>query len=489
MTANADAPRQEPPKPAVEVRDGKASEVGVAAPVTGTSEPPVAPRAKETAPPADPATTPNEVKPNEAKPNGAKPNGAKPGEAKPDAAKPNEAKPNEAKPNAAKPNEAKLNGPLRTLWLRLRYPALALVVVAAVATTLWFTTLRPPLRSVAQVKLGDVTAEIEGTGTVTADVLANVSSKITGRVEQVFVNEGDIVQKDQLLATLDTSSLKWGVETTRARLSSAVASAKVRQSEWKTEKALAASGAVSVEEARQYEERRAVATSAVRVAASEVGNAEYELSVAQIHSLSSGIVTKRWVVPGASVVPGQPMFTVADTRLIYVNASIDQSSSGKIRKGDAATVILRGREDHPLPGYVLRINPRADQATEEMVAEVAFELPMADFQLGQWANVYVQVGQANQTPMLPRAALMPMSNKQYVFVVEKNDKTRREEVSIVADSPRAPMVAIAGNVRAGDRVVVMPMGLRPGQAIRPLPMTEMPSADMKSGAAPMGPMK
>lgn len=423
--------------------DGAASEVPVAAPSNGVSEPPKAPPAKEPQSPAEP-----KIKPNEAKPAGR----------------------------------------LRTLWHRGRYVVLALVVVAAAATTLWFSTLRPPLVSVTEVKLGNVTAEVEGTGTVTADVLANVSSKITGRVEQVFVNEGDAVQKDQLLATLDTASLKWGVDTTRARLSIALASAKARQSEWETEKTLAASGAVSLEEARQYEERRAVATSAVKAAASELGNAEYELSVAQILSLSSGIVTKRWVVPGASVVPGQPMFTVADTRLIYVNASIDQSSSARIRKGAVATVILRGREDHPLPGYVLRINPRADQATEEMVAEVAFEVPLADFQLGQWANVYVQVGQANNALTLPRAALMPMSNKNFVFVVEPKNTIRREEVAVVADSPRAPTVAIAGNVQTGDRVVLMPMGLRPGQAIRPVPVKDMPS-DMKSGGSAMGPMK
>lgn len=424
--------------------DGTASEVPVAAPSNGVSEPPKAPLAKEPASPAQP-----KIKPNEAKPAGR----------------------------------------LRTLWHRGRYVVLALVVVAAAATTLWFTTLRPPLVSVAEVKLGSVTAEIEGTGTVTADVLANVSSKITGRVEQVFVNEGDAVQKDQLLASLDTSSLKWGVETTRARLASALASAKARQSEWDTEKTLAASGAVSLEEARQYEERHAVATSAVKAAASELGNAEYELSVAQILALSSGIVTKRWVVPGASVVPGQPMFTVADTRVIYVNASIDQSSSGRIKKGAVATVILRGREDHPLPGYVLRINPRADQATEEMVAEVAFEVPLADFQLGQWANVYVQVGQATNALILPRAALMPMTNKYFVFVIEPKNKIRREEVTVVADSPRAPTVAIAGNIRTGDRVVLMPMGLRPGQRIRPVPVNDMPSGDMKSGSSAMGPMK
>lgn len=385
-----------------------------------------------------------------------------------------------APPPTGKPKTAGPPGHPTSMWRRGRYFVVALIIAAALATTLWFTVLRPPLVSVAEVTRANVTAEIEGTGTVTADVLANISSKITGRVEQVFVAESDAVRKHQILATLDKASLKWQVESARARLSGAMESAQQREREWNREKTLVASGAVSIEDSEQYEERNAVAKSAVEAAKSDLGNAEYNLSLTQIPSLSSGIVITRWVVPGASVVPGQPMFTVADTRLIYVNANIDQSFSGKIRKGEMATVILRGREDHPLSGYVLRINPRADQATEEMVAEVAFNIPLDEFQLGQWANVYVQVGKAKNALVVPRTALMPMENKIFVFVVGAEDKIRREPLTVLADSPRTPTVAVAGNLQPGDRVVVMPMGLRPGQAIRP--------ALVKEGQA-MEPMK
>lgn len=150
-----------------------------------------------------------------------------------------------------------------------------------------------------------------------------------------------------------------------------------------------------------------------------------------------------------------------------MNASIDQGFSGKIRKGEVATVILRGREDHPLSGYVLRINPRADQATEEMVAEVAFSIPLDEFQLGQWANVYIQVGKAKNALVVPRMAFMPMDNDIFIFVVGAENKLRREPLTVLAKSPRMATVAVAGNLQLGDRVVLMPMGLRPGQAIRP----------------------
>lgn len=357
-------------------------------------------------------------------------------------------------------------------WRWLRRVVVGVVIVAALAVALRITVLRPLLVSVAQVKRGNVTAEIEGTGTVTVDVLANISSKITGRVEQVFVEESDTVHKGQILATLDQTDLQRQVESARARLSGAREAAQERQREWDREKTLVASGAVSTEDSQQYRERNAVAQSAVQAAKADLGSAEYNLSLTRIPALSGGIVTKRWVVPGASVVAGQPMFTVADTSLIYVNAYIDQNFTGKIRNGEAASVTLRGREDLPLSGYVLRINPQADSATEEMVAEVAFTIPLDEFQLGQWANVYVQVAEAKDALVVPRTALMPMGKDSVVFIVGAKDKIRREPVTVLADSPRTPMVAVAGNLRAGDRIALMPMGLQPGEAVRPALVSE-----------------
>lgn len=359
------------------------------------------------------------------------------------------------------------NGRARLGWPRLRAWGLALLLALAVAVGLRLTVFRPTSVSVAEVARGDMMAEVEGTGTVTADVLADIAPKITGRVEQVFADEGDRVKKGQIVATLDETDLRQQRDGAKARLAGAEATAAERQREWKREMSLVKTAAVSLEDSQQYTERLQVAKSAVEVAKAEVKLAEYNLSLAQIPALFSGTVTKRWVVPGASVVPGQRMFTVADTDLIYVDAYLDQNLTGKLRKGEAATVVLRGRESQPLAGYVLRMSPQANAATEETVAEVAFAIPTDEFQLGQWANVYIETGEAKNVLMVPRAVLMPMGNRSFVFVVGADDRLSREPVSLLAESPRRPMVAVSGNLKPHDRVVLMPMGLRPGEKVRP----------------------
>lgn len=178
-------------------------------------------------------------------------------------------------------------------------------------------------------------------------------------------------------------------------------------------------------------------------------------------------MTKRWVNLGQSVVPGETMFTIADTSLVYVSANIDQSLTGKVAKGQRAIVILRGRENEPLAGRVLRLNPQADQATEEMVAEVAFTVPPDEFQLGQWANVYVQVGEAKDALVVPRSALLTTGKSLSVFVADSHNRIRQEPVTVLASSPRSPTIAVSGHLTPGDQLALTPAGLKSGESVRP----------------------
>ena len=99
--------------------------------------------------------------------------------------------------------------------------------------------------------------------------------------------------------------------------------------------------------------------------------------------------------------------------------------------------------------------------------------------LGQWANVYIQVGEAKDALLVPRTALMTMGQKTFVFVVGADDVLRREPVTVLAESPRESMVAVAGNLRPRERIALMPTGLTAGETVRPRPV-EM-KADMESG--------
>lgn len=353
----------------------------------------------------------------------------------------------------------------RKLSKKVGRPLIYLIILIAVFIAAKLTILRPPEVMVSKIIRRNVVAEVQGTGTVTTDVLAKVGSKITGRIERIFVDERDRVRKGEIVAIVDDTDLRRDVDRANAHLNSARATEWEKQQEWEREKQLVAAGAVSREEADQYNERFLTAGSAVQAAVADLHFWQYELSLAQIPSLVSGVVVKRWVDPGDTVVPGQPIITVADTGLIYVDAFLDQRFSGKIQPSQPADVILRGR-DGPVRGRVYRIAPEADPAAEEMTVEVSFSMPYQELEIGQWAEVYIKVGEARNALTVPASSLMVMDNHSFVFVAGPDGRLHRVAVEVVARSPRLPLVAVNGELKEGEQVVIMPMGLRPGQKVR-----------------------
>lgn len=378
----------------------------------------------------------------------------------------------------------------KKLGRRLLYVLLILVLLLIIKAKL-FT---PPEVLAVRVARRDVTSEVQGTGTVGVDVLAEVGAKIPGRIARVFVDERSFVHKGQVIAELEDTDLQRELERAQARLEAVRATEKSAQAAeqarratqwqaeraWQRERHLLAVGAVSQEEADQYEERSRTSASDIAGAQAQIGAAQrdvaaaiadvqlqaFRLSESKIFSYVSGIVTSLPKRPGDAIVAGEPVATVADPHLILVNAYVDQRFSGSLRVGQPVTVILRGRPHSPLQGRVYRVSPQADPSAEEMTVEVTFPLSPDALELGQWADVYIQIGTAQNALAIPQSAVMLMGNRRILFVAGSDHRVRQVEVEELARSPRSPLVAIGGNVQAGDWVLLKPMSVHPGQRVR-----------------------
>jgi RND family efflux transporter MFP subunit len=366
----------------------------------------------------------------------------------------------------------------------------------------------PQKVAVAQVKQQDFTGEVQGTGTVNVDVLAAVGAKIPGRIQRMLVDEGDFVHSGQVVATLEDTDMRQALQSSQDRLqaarlteeSAAATERSARATEqqrratefqegraWEREKHLVATGAVSQEEADGYQERDLTATSGVAAAEADIGAAtarvhaahsevgarqadvrlqQFNLSQTKIFTYVSGIVADRPKRSGDAIVPGEAVLTVADPKAILVEAYIDERLAGKIRAGQTATVILRGRPKEQIPGRVYRVRPQTDPAAEEMTVEISFPLPAADLQIGQWADVYVVVSQTLNALVVPKSAVMSMGEDRVVLVVGANNRVREVKIESVASSLRSSVMAVAGELKAGDWVLTQPMGIKAGQKVR-----------------------
>ena len=355
-----------------------------------------------------------------------------------------------------------------------------LTVLVGSGVVLKMTLLAPQQVNVVTIQKRDLTAQVYGNGTVEAKVVVGVSSKITGRIVELFADQGDHVKRGQLLGILENDDLKQQQRQSEAGVSKSAANLNVERANFQKARAnlilaennagryrsLLESGIVSRQEAEQYENsfqvaredvvRGSAAIEAVMMeqAASSagLGYARSKVSDTSIYAPNDGVIITRDLENGAMATPGQVIFTLADPRTIWVKANVDESQLKGVAVGRNAVIILRSSPGEQWAGQVARLGRQSDRVTEELQVDVAFSLPLKNFRLGEQSEVYITTEVKKSVPSLPSAALVTNNNKQGVWVVD-NGKLKFKTVT-VGIRDHGNFTEITGGLDGTERVVV-----------------------------------
>jgi RND family efflux transporter MFP subunit len=174
------------------------------------------------------------------------------------------------------------------------------------------------------------------------------------------------------------------------------------------------------------------------------------------------LVIARDAEPGATVVAGQAVVEVIDAASLWVHARFDQLGAGGLRAGLPVRIQLRSHPLGILEGEVLRVEPRADSVTEELLAKVSFAtLPEPLPRLGELAEVTVSLSPLAPAPTVPNAALQRRDGLLGVWRLDSGG-TRFQPVERGA-SDLEGRVQIRSGLEVGDRIVLhsrSPLGAR-----------------------------
>lgn len=295
-------------------------------------------------------------------------------------------------------------------------PLLALFIFVALRSG----PLAPVAVTVATVEAQALTPALFGIGTVEAGASYRIGPTVPGRVRQLHVQVGDRVRAGQVLGAMDPVDLDERVQAHEAgfrRAQAVLREAEARQAHAAAQarryEQLAASRLVSEEAVSVRRQDLQVADAALAAAREEVSRMRADRaagSALQRHQRLAapvdGVVAVRAVEPGTTVVAGQSVVEVFDPHSIWVNARFDQASAQGLAPALPADIRLRSRRSEALPGRVLRLEPRADAITEELLAKVSFEaMPQPLPPLGELAEVTVSLPALAAAPVVPNAAL------------------------------------------------------------------------------------
>lgn len=355
-----------------------------------------------------------------------------------------------------------------------------LVVLVAGGIALKMTLLAPIKVKVVNVEKNDLTAQVYGNGTVEAKVVVGVSSKITGRIVELYADQGDRVKRGQLLAKLENNDFRHQEQQSEAGLSKSAANLSVEQANLQKARSnltlaeknaqryknLAEKDFVSRLEAEQHDTARQVAreevarsqaaVEAVRME-QQAGRAGVSLARSRvadtlIYAPQDGIIITRDLEKGATVSPGMSIFTLADPQTVWVKANVDESQLKGVAIGRKAMITLRSSPGEQLSGQVARLGRQSDRVTEELEVDVGFSEPLKQFRLGEQSDVYIVTDMKKDAPSLPSAALVTKDKKRGVWVIKDGRLTFKEVTIGIED--RRNLAEIVAGLDAGERVAV-----------------------------------
>jgi RND family efflux transporter MFP subunit len=347
----------------------------------------------------------------------------------------------------------------------------------------------PPKVTVAIPQKKPVTRYLESTGNVAAVNSADLVARVSGFVEAIKYQDGDTVKKGQVLFVIEQRPYELKVQQAKAAEDNAKATLIKAQADYQRQADLVPSGSASKAALDNALGTRDSAQASLDQAAASAKLAENDLAYTQVAAPFDGIVTARKVSVGAFVSgTGNPLASIVSTDPIYVNFSIGEQETIRIRamiaergltpadlKKVPVEVALQTESEYPHKGTLNYAAPTVDPSTGTLAGRGIFDNPKHVLMPGLFARVRIPLGPPKEELLVPDTALGTDQSGRYLLVVNKDDVVEQRRVEL--GPLDGVLQVIDKGIGSDDRVIVNGM-LRavPGQKVDPQPASAPPKS-------------
>jgi len=294
---------------------------------------------------------------------------------------------------------------------------------------------------VAAVSSGDISAYFTGTATVEAEEETGVVAKVSGVVEELYVEEGDFVKAGAVLAKLDDEMIAVQLEQAKADL-------KRQENNYERNRDLHEKQLVSTEVFQQvqfeYERQKAA-----------YDLAELSLKYTSIRTPISGVVSQRNVKVGNMVLQNQDIFRVSGLNPLIAVLHVPEKQLERMRPGQRAVLNIDALGGTDYEGYIKRISPVVSAGTGTVKVTVEVKDPTGRVRPGMFSRVKVIYDVHAGTTLAPKDAIIAEDRESAVFVVQDSTAYKR---SVVLGYTNTTHVEILEGLMPGDTIVTTGKG-------------------------------
>ncbi len=367
------------------------------------------------------------------------------------------------------------------LWVLI----LAIAAVGAGLAWYWFRAPRAvPVRVAAATEVGGTRADgastvLNASGYVTARRRATVSSKMTGKVVEVHVEEGMAVKEGQVLARLDDTTQRRYLELAEAELSAArrqeaEIAVRLKEARQTLDRARALvrdgiSGQADLDKAEAevdaYQARLELTREQVMVQERQVGVRRTDLDDTVIRAPFSGIAISKDAQPGEMVSPVSAgggftrtgISTIVDMSSLEIEVDVNESYINRVTAGQKVEATLDAYPDWRIPSHVIAIVPTADRQKATVLVRIGFEqldpriLPDMGVKVAFFGAAEATSAPRAPRLLVPRAAIRTDNGQSVAFVV-LGDRIERRAVR--TGDVKGDTIEVVSGLAPGEQVVV-----------------------------------
>lgn len=295
--------------------------------------------------------------------------------------------------------------------------------------------------SLAAVETGDVSSYLSATANLVPEAEVEVLAESEGRLASLTVEEGDRIEKGQVLAELARGDVEINVQKAQVRADTARI-AYERAVRLKDQELL------SSDDFDQAEQT-------FRLAEQELAEAEWRLEKTYIRAPFTGLVTQRNAQPGQHIRPGDSLFEVADFDPLVARIYLPEKDVLALDSGREVRLSLRADDAVSFSGKIQKISPVVDTATGTVKVTVEARQVPAAVRPGAFVRVDIVKETHQGAVLVPREAVVRELQATHVFVAE-DGKARKRSVTLGLEE-NGRFETLSG-LAAGERVVVAGQG-------------------------------
>ncbi len=321
----------------------------------------------------------------------------------------------------------------------------------------------------------DYPATIEGIQDI------DIRPKVDGFIEKIYVDEGAVVKKGQLLFKINAPQYEQQVRTAQASISSAEANVNAAQLQVNKTKPLVDKDIISKYELEAAQLTLQTRKAALAQAKAELVNAQVNLGYTNITSPVDGVVGSIPFKTGSLVSPSttQPLTTVSNISKVYAYFSLNEKQlldfannykgktlAAQMKNIPAVSLILADGTTYAQNGKIESINGQINTSTGSASLRATFPNPTAILKSG--ASAAVRIPQhIEDVILIPQKSTMDLQGKKFVYLLGDSAKVTSTEIGIM-ENTKGKFYVVTKGLKAGDKIVLEGFqSLKNGTMIKP----------------------